>query len=632
MPEQDPPSGAELTSKFTTINIVVAGAAVLLASVALIVLQSLSLRSALLEDLGTQARIVGDNAASALLFNDADAARKTLAPLSALPNILEAELLSPKGEALASYRQSNSEVIDEPWPMKGYRFRFGSVDVVQNIEFDTQVVGVVRLRASLDQLYRRLIGYAGTTLMVSISALALSLLLVARMRKVVSRAESRLQFLAHVDSVTQLPNRHTFNERLDFAVSRLKHFPGRVALLVMDLDNFKLVNDSLGHQSGDLLLGMVAQRFSSSLRRDDIVCRIGGDEFAVILENADRDIDAVHIAEKLLNSLSLPFWIGTHEIFVSASIGLSFYPADAHDTQELIRNADAALYAAKARGKGSFELFTPAMNERAQQRLSLESRLRRALERQEFVLHYQPQVELGSGRIVGVEALLRWKDNDRLVGPNEFIPVAEESGLIVPIGEWVLQEACAQARRWLDKGLPPLRMAVNLSARQFDSDNLLEKVHFAVGAAQLHPGLVELEITESAIMHNTAASARLLQQLSGAGFKVAIDDFGTGYSSMSYLKRFPIHRLKVDRSFVTDLTIDKDDAAIVAAVVAMAHALGLEVIAEGVETREQYAKLRALGCDLGQGYLMSRPLPAADLENLLASGAKGFSAVPYALV
>ena len=611
-----------LGSRFSTLNVVVAGAAVLFASLMLIFIQFLALRADLLGDLRIQAQIVGDNGASALLFHDPVAARKTLEPLAALPHLREAELLSATGDAvLASYRKLPDTRIDSPWPDEGARFHPHAVDVVHRIEFDGQEVGRVRLRASLEPLYHRLLRYASTTFLVSACALGLAILVVSRMRRAVDRAESRLQYLAHTDPVTGLPNRHAFNERLEFALARVNRFSGSVALLLIDLDNFKLVNDSLGHQSGDLLLAAVAKQFTETLRHGDIVCRIGGDEFAVIVENPAQAIEAAQIGEKLVHAIASPILIGRQEIFVSASIGISFSPGDAADAEELVRTADTALYAAKARGKGMVALFSPEMNAKAQHRLSLESSLRHAIERREFVLHYQPQVELATGRIVGVEALLRWQQPGRLVLPNEFIPVAEESGLIVPIGEWVLQEACAQARRWCDKGLPAVTMAINLSARQFDNPDLPQIVQAAAAAAGLDSDKVELEITESALMRNTTNSAGMLLQLSAAGFRLAVDDFGTGYSSMSYLKRFPIHRLKIDRSFITDLTVDRDDKAIVAAIIAMAQALELDVIAEGVETPEQYAKLQKLGCDLAQGYLLSRPLTAEALEPLLVARA-----------
>ena len=617
-----------LKSRVTRLNVVATGVAVLFASVMLIAIQFLSLRDDLLADLRIQARIVSDNGASALLFNDQAAARSTLAALGASPHLREAELLSTSGEVMAAYRKIAAAGNGLSWPEEGSLFRHDSVDLVQSIEFDGQEVGRIRLRASMAPLYSRLLAYASTTLLVSTCALGLALLLVARMRRAVSLAESRLQYLAHTDPVTGLPNRHAFNGRLAFALDRVSRFPGSVALLLIDLDNFKLVNDSFGHQSGDLLLSTIATRFTDVLRHGDIVCRMGGDEFAVILEDTDGQEEAVRMGEKLLRAAISPVVVGGQEVFMSASIGISFSPGDAQDAEELIRTADTALYAAKARGKAGLALFDPAMNNKAQHRLSLESRLRHAIKDRNFVLHYQPQVDLASGRIVGVEALLRWNDGGRLVPPNDFIPVAEDSGLIIPIGEWVLQEACAQARRWLDQGLPPISMAVNLSARQFDNPGLLQVVMAAAAAARLDPATLELEITESALMRNTANSTRMLVQLSEIGFKLAVDDFGTGYSSMGYLKRFPIHRLKIDRSFVTDIDTDPDDAAIVDAIIAMSHALGLKVIAEGVETQAHYAMLQRLGCDLGQGYLMSRPVPAADLERRLADVPPSFSAGP----
>lgn len=613
------------TTTAAPVGLAVAVAAVVLAGVALILIQYLSLRTALLDDLQAQARLVGDNAASALLFNDAGGAARTLSTLATLPHVRQAELLASDGKALASYLRTGDRRNGAAWPAQGYRIRHDIADVVQPIEVDQQIVGWVRVRAGLEVMYSRLLTFAGTTLVVSAAALGLAFLLVARMREVLSRAESRMHYLVHTDPVTHLPNRHAFVERLESAASRVRETGGGLALLILDLDNFKVVNDGLGHRIGDLLLTMVAQRFSAHLRRDDVVCRTGGDEFAVVLENADIETNATGIARKLLDSLTLHFILDQNEVFVSASIGISFFPADAANTQELIRNADTALHAAKARGKGTFELFAPIMNDRAQQRLSLESRLRRALERREFELYYQPRVELASGRVLGVEALLRWNDGGRLVPPGDFVPVAEDTGLIVPIGDWVLQEACMQAKSWLERGIGPLAVAVNLSARQFDSGDLPNKVHAAVEAAGLDPATLELEITESALMHNAVASAAMLERLSIAGFKLAVDDFGTGYSSMAYLKRFPLHYLKIDRSFVTDLTANRDDEAIVAAIVAMAQALGLEAIAEGVEREEQYARLRELGCQHAQGYLISRPLPPAQLEPLLVARMVGVS-------
>lgn len=425
------------------------------------------------------------------------------------------------------------------------------------------------------------------------------------------RAEDRLDRLAHFDTVTNLPNRYYFNERLTAAVTHANRFGEPVALMFIDLDDFKVVNDTLGHHLGDVLLGMVAIRLQRALRTGDTVCRVGGDEFAVILENQGDRVQLERIAAKCIESVSGTVEVDGHEVYIGVSIGVSVCPQDTDTMQDLFKNADVAMYHAKAAGKNTFRMFLPEMRDKAQKRLSLETRLRHAVERGDFVLHYQPQIDLAAGTVAGVEALIRWRHPELgLISPAEFIPVAEETGLILPIGEWVMRAACEQAQAWRTQGLKDLWVAINLSARQFRDDEIVAKLQGVLRETGLDPSLLELELTESLLMEVGAGTIEKLSAFRKLGVHLSIDDFGTGYSSMSYLKRFPIHKLKVDRSFVRDLPGDRDDAAITTAIVAMARGLGLKVTAEGVETAEQADFLAKQGCTFCQGYFFAKPLPA----------------------
>lgn len=407
---------------------------------------------------------------------------------------------------------------------------------------------------------------------------------------------------------------HTLQRAFSLAQRRGKQF----ALFFIDLDRFKNINDSLGHEAGDRLLQDVARRLRSHLRESDTVARLGGDEFVVLVEDTVEPRELNAIAQNILNAVARPFLLSGSEYHVTGSIGIATYPADGLDPASLLKNADIAMYLAKDHGKNNFQFYSAQQNAHSFERLAMESALRHALEREEFVLHYQPKIDIASGRIVGVEALLRWKHPDlAMVAPNQFIPLAEETGLIVPIGRWVLRTACAQSAAWRRDGLPRLRIAVNLSARQFSDDRLLDDIGDAMAAAALPPGGLELEITESMVMHSPERAVTTMNRLRELGITVSIDDFGTGYSSLGYLKRFPIDNVKVDRSFIKDLPQDADDAAITRAVIAMAQSLRIRVIAEGVETREQLDFLREHGCDECQGYYLSRPLPAAEFALLL---------------
>jgi len=432
-------------------------------------------------------------------------------------------------------------------------------------------------------------------------------------------SEARLEHLAHFDVLTDLPNRLLFTSRLEHAVEQARRHGRHIALLFLDLDRFKTVNDSLGHPAGDELLIAVAQRIRARLRDEDTLARLGGDEFVILLEQLDAAPMAAVVAQDLLQVLAAPVQLsGGHEVFIGASIGISLFPDDADNAMRLVSSADAALYQAKEQGRNTYRFYTEALTTAANEHLALETRLRRGLERGEFVLHYQPLIDAHSGRPIGVEALVRWQPpGEALVPPDKFIPIAEETGLIVPLGEWILRTACAQARAWLDAGLAPLVMAVNLSGRQFQAADMVELVRAVLAETGLPAQSLELELTESVIMEQAEQAIATLDALKALGVRLAIDDFGTGYSSLAYLKRFPIDKLKIDRSFVQGLADSDDDREIAATIIAMGRSLNLDVLAEGVETEYQLSFLRLYGCDQYQGYLFSRPLPAEALLPLL---------------
>jgi diguanylate cyclase (GGDEF)-like protein/PAS domain S-box-containing protein len=430
-------------------------------------------------------------------------------------------------------------------------------------------------------------------------------------------AQERIRQLAYFDSLTNLPNRRLLQDRAEQALASAERERKQVALLFVDLDHFKTINDSLGHSAGDQLLSEVARRLQSCVRRMDTVARLGGDEFVVLLTDVTIE-GATEVARKLIYRVARPYEIESHELSVTPSLGISVFPQDGRDFESLLKHADTAMYRAKESGRNGYQFFASEMNVAAIERLTLENSLRQGIERGEFVLHYQPQIDLASGRIVGAEALVRWRHPQLgLVPPGKFIPVAEVSGLIVLIGEWVLAEACRQNRAWQQAGLPSISVAVNISAVQFRSGRIEDNVAAVLADTGLAPELLELELTEGIVMAGADATVETLQRISNLGVKLAIDDFGTGYSSLSYLKRFPIDRLKIDQSFVRDIVTDTDDWAISSAIISMGHSLRLKVIAEGVEHVEQLDMLRRQGCDEVQGYYFSVPLPADDFAALL---------------
>ena len=434
-------------------------------------------------------------------------------------------------------------------------------------------------------------------------------------------SQEHIQRLAHYDSLTGLPNRVLLADRVNLALSRMERSGRQLALVFLDLDRFKNVNDSLGHRIGDELLIQVARRLKELLREEDTVSRLGGDEFILVLPEVDED-GAGHVAGKVLKALSTPYDIEQYELAVTASMGIAMYPDDGATYEALSMCADTAMYRAKQSGRQTFRFFTREMQERSDRTLLLENALRRALELDQLHLHFQPQVSLESGCVIGVEALLRWTHPELgEVVPADFIPVAEDSGMILPIGEWVLRSAVCQMREWLDRGMSPLVMAVNLSAIQFRQANLPQLVSQVLDEAGLPPGLLELELTEGVAMENPLEAIAVMNDLHQRGVRMSIDDFGTGYSSLSYLKRFKVYKLKIDKSFVRDISRDPEDEAIVAAIIGLAESLGMQTIAEGVETREQSAFLRARGCNEGQGYLYSRPMPAEAFERYVKAAA-----------
>jgi diguanylate cyclase (GGDEF)-like protein len=673
-----------IRTKLLTINLVTMGAVLLIVIGALLGNGFISGRAAMLEDLRAQASMIAANSTAAVVFNDPRAATEILSALRASPAVKQAALYTEERQLFAEYRRDtgNAGLVSLPLEsMKDHAFSLAYLELYQKVILDNRQVGMLYFRADLAPLYQRLLWYGVTLVLMAAMALAVGFALISKLQRTITmpiihladlsrrisenkdysvrtpvestdeigslaksfnemlaqiqvrdaelkhelaerqRAEERLDHLANYDTVTGLPNRYYFNERLSMALSKANQSHEAVALMFLDLDNFKVVNDTLGHHVGDEVLQYVAHRLQRVLRPGEAICRVGGDEFAVILENLTDSSQATLVAEKCIKALSGVIDFNGNDVYVSVSIGVSLYPQDTTDMHELLKNADTAMYHAKARGKNTSQLFLPEMKGIAQKRLTVETSLRRAIERDEFQLHYQPLIELPGRSLVGVEALIRWMHPELgVVQPMEFIPLAEETGLIVPIGAWVLRTACAQARAWNDMGMKPIRMAVNLSGRQFKEDNIVEVIFTALRESRLDPQLLELELTESTLMDSDSATLAKLHELNRAGIKLSVDDFGTGYSSMASLKNFPISVLKVDRSFVRDLPLGGGNAAITEAIIAMAKSLKIDVTAEGVETEEQARFFEEKNCNRCQGFYFSRPVPALEITALLQEG------------
>ena len=474
-------------------------------------------------------------------------------------------------------------------------------------------------------------GYFAVGLLALVGSICLlSLTSFLMLRRLVLEAMEKSRALAYYDGLTGLPNRQLFTDRLERALVHARRHDRLVAICFLDLDGFKRVNDTLGHSIGDRLLCQVAQRLMSGVRLSDFVgrlhsdespvavSRLGGDEFTFVLREISTSEDAGGVADRVLDALRKPFVVDGHEVTATGSIGIAVFPHNGYDAETLLRNADTAMYWAKDRGRNNRQFYAKSMNDAAKRKLDLEHRIRRALEREEFSLYYQPLRDAVSGALTGAEALLRWEDPELgPVSPTEFIPVAEEAGLIVPLGEWVLRTSCAQSKAWQAAGLRAIRLAVNLSGRQIRQPTFVETVVQVLQGSGLSPGHLELEITESTIMQDDEVTISAFRELDEMGVGLALDDFGTGYSSLSYLRRFPVSRVKIDRSFVNGIPTNQDDAALAAAIIAMAHSLRLSVVAEGVETREQAEFLRESGCDEIQGYLISPAVASEQFTRFL---------------
>ena len=461
------------------------------------------------------------------------------------------------------------------------------------------------------------LGYADL-LAQSLVGLGMIACLLEDEREKAELAADEIEHLAYHDALTGLPNRPLFMDRLILALAQAARANQKLAVLFLDLDRFKEINDSLGHSTGDILLKAVAERVRRCVREGDTVARFGGDEFTLLIPRIDQIEDAAKIAQKIIETLKIPFPINAQDHFVTTSIGVSLYPMDGLDPETLIRNADTAMYRAKENGRDNYQLYAPAMNAQAVERLELENTLRKAITQKDLVLHYQPLLDARTETVVGVEALIRWKHRDRgMLSPAHFISLAEVSGLIVPIGDWVLREACTQIRAWNKAHGTNITVAVNLSARQFQQADLVEQIRSVIEDTKVDPAWLEVEITESSAMQNAENTIYILRELKAIGVRIAMDDFGTGYSSLNYLKRFPIDKLKLDQTFVRDVNTDPRNAAIISAMIVMAHSLELTVVAEGVEQAAQLDFLRRLDCDIIQGFFYSKPLPADELERYL---------------
>ena len=447
-----------------------------------------------------------------------------------------------------------------------------------------------------------------------------------------TNAQKQIHNLAYFDLVTGLPNRAQLQEQLKNALSSAHRNQPKFALLFLDLDRFKQVNDMYGHHAGDELLKQVSERLTLVIRDSDSICRgsefsldaaeikhtiarLGGDEFVVLLAHVNRPEDAARVAERIAESIRQPYRIGENDVSVTTTIGISVYPADGRDAETMMKHADVAMYHAKEQGRNGFQFYSRGIHEQALARFSMESELKVALEQGQLSLVYQPKIDLAMGSVVGVEALLRWEHPEKgMVSPAEFIPLAEETGLILPLGQWVLREACAEMQRWLEQGMAPLTISVNCSPVQFIRGNVIEDIEEAIRISGMDSKLLEIELTESLFLQNIDEGICMLNSMKELGIKIAIDDFGTGFSSLSYLKRLPVDKLKIDQAFVHDLSSDPRDAAIVSAIITLSHNLGLTVVAEGVESEQQLNILRSYGCDEVQGFFVGRPMDAADLE------------------
>jgi diguanylate cyclase (GGDEF)-like protein len=591
-------------------------------------------RSVLQHDLQVQLRVVAAHLAAEWRSDEPQAAINELSALQLAPDVVRATMLDANGVPFAVYQQPGAP----PPPALPVSLRPGiaaeqalfsqgrlyvSVPVLRR----GWAVGRLELVVTLYPLLQRTLVFAAITGLSGVAALGLAYLLAVGVRREVEGAEQRLDELAFIDPVTGLYNRAAANQHLQGMVERARQLGEGFGLMLLDLDDFKLINDTLGHAVGDEVLKLLGQRLRHGLRASDMVFRFGGDEFIVVSDGPLQHGGGERLGRAAMLSLQTPLQVGAHEIYVRASAGIARFPDDAEDVQALLRAADTAMYGAKAAGKNTFAIYRQDMGGSSHSHLRIDTELRRAIGRDELVLHYQPIVDLASGLVTGAEAVVRWRHPERgLLAPGEFIDVAERSGLIVELGEWVLRAAARQLAAWDAQGLGGLALAVNVSGRQIKRGVLQAQVTQALAEAGIGAERLEIEITEHTLVEDVEANVAALNALRGMGMRIGIDDFGTGLSSLAYLKRLPIDKLKIDRSFVRELPHASDDTAIVSAIVSMARALGLAVVAEGVETVAQRDWLARLGCDLAQGFFYSRAVPAEEFAALLNASQRGADA------
>lgn len=622
--------GPRLGTRLGRALVATSGAALLVAGLIFDGFVYYAQRQAMVDDLTVQARIVAENSSASILFDDRFAAAQTLGGLQASPAVLQAELRNAEGQVIArlhsdeATRTTTAAALDRALNSSA-AFVGNQLRVREAVREGRRSVGTVDIVADLRPLYRRVGMHVAITVLAAGVAFGCAFLLVVRIRRDIDATESRLDFLAYYDPVTGLPNRHAANEQMARLISAVGRGGEGFALLLLDLDDFKLVNDTLGHSVGDELLRAIAQRLLQALPPTDMACRLGGDEFVVM---APRVVDAAQLqalGELALKALRRPVWAGGHELQARGSLGIACFPADAGDAASLLRAADTAMYEAKARGKNTCAVFTTEMERGARLRMRLDAELRHAIARGELHLLYQPIVDIPTQRLTGVEALLRWTHPELgPISPAEFIPLAEASSLIVDLGHWVLNAACRQLKAWADAGHDELFVAINVSARQIRR-GLREQIEAALQATGARASALEIEITEHSMVEDIDDNVAQLTALGELGVRVAVDDFGTGLSSLAYLKRLPINKLKIDRTFVMDLPHSRDGAAITQAIISMAHSLALTVVAEGIETQAQHDLLAAQGCDCAQGFLFSRPVEPAALGAMLQRQREGGS-------
>ncbi len=641
-----------------------------------ILTQRTLLRNMLAQEMDILIYNLANNCAASVIFGDQGTANETLGSLAANPQVTLAIIYDSDRRIFSSYQKQKALDFPAAYPSAkllkaGYLFSGHYLERIQTISYGTEELGLIYLRTSLKTIKNILLQYIAFGFIGLVGAFLLAWILAERLQRIISQpieqlaaamklvskernysqrvkmerhdelgsliedfnemlrqiekrdqelcdGQTRFDYLANHDPLTDLPNRLLFHDRLHHALSTARRLKQGIAMLFLDLDRFKNINDSLGHEIGDKVLQEVAKRLTSIIRKSDTLARLGGDEFVVTLEQNPGSHEITTVAKKILKTLSGVYHIDAQELYITVSIGISIFPVNGLTVETLMKNADVALFRAKEKGRNNFQIFTEDMNTLAQEALFLDSNLRKAIENQELALYYQPQVEIPTGKITGMEALVRWiHPTLGIIPPSKFIPMAEDTGLIIPLGKWVINTACQQTLQWQQAGFPPCKVAVNISPRQVRHRGLVKTVAQALDESGLAPCWLELEITENVLVEDISQTITTMESLNALGVSLAIDDFGTGYSSLSYLHRFPLAKLKIDQSFVKRIDGQSGQNVIVEAIIALARALHLEVIAGGIETQEQLSFLQKLGCLYGQGYYFSRPLPAHSFEQFL---------------